>query len=135
VDVTVVEGRIELARDKDLSRDISVARAGERAQISRLDQTSDPKIDKIEAAAIQTMLIWQTPMTHFTDVPLRDVVARFNRRNTTQLVLEDADLGERRIGGMIALDQVDAFVRLLAQDGEIVVERQPAGQIGLRRGR
>jgi ferric-dicitrate binding protein FerR (iron transport regulator) len=62
-------------------------------------------------------------------------VARFNRRNVTQLVLKDADLGERRIGGMIALDQVDAFVRLLAQDGEIVVERQPAGQIGLRRAR
>lgn len=140
VDVLVVEGKIELARTATSSSDPSIVspplvRAGERAHLSRLDQTAAPKIDKVEETAIRTMLTWQNPMTWFTDVPLRDVVARLNRRNVTQLVLEDVDLGERKIGGMIALDQVDAFVRLLAQDGDIVVERRAAGQIGLRRAR
>jgi transmembrane sensor len=82
---------------------------------------------------MQAMLTWQNPLTSFTEVPLREVVVRFNRRNATQLVLEDADLGERKIGGTLALDQVDAFLRLLEQDGDIVVARRRDGQIGLRR--
>jgi len=141
VDVVVVEGRVELGRGAaSLTTTGPVVAppllsAGERAQMSRDDRMAEPKIEKLDERSIHAMLIWQNPMTSFTDVTLRDVVARFNRRNVTQLVLQDADLGERRIGGMIALDQVDAFVRLLAQDGDIVVERQAAGQIGLRRAR
>ena len=92
-----------------------------------------PQIQAIDAGSIRSLLTWQTPMTSFTDVPLRDVVTRFNRRNVTQLVLEDAELGTRTIGGKFALDQVDAFVRLLEQDGDIVVDRITPGQIALRR--
>ena len=69
------------------------------------------------------------------DVPLREIVVQFNRRNTVQLVLEDAALGERNVGGVIALDQVEAFVRLLVQDGDIVAEPRAANEILLRRAR
>ena len=69
----------------------------------------------------------------FTNLPLRDAVTLFNRRNTQQLILADAALGERKIGGTFAADQVEAFVRLLAQDGDIAVERRAATEIVLRR--
>jgi ferric-dicitrate binding protein FerR (iron transport regulator) len=69
----------------------------------------------------------------FTDLPLRDAVTLFNRRNATQLVLADAALGERKIGGAFAADQVEAFVRLLADDGEVAVVRRDATEIVLRR--
>jgi len=74
-------------------------------------------------------------LTDFVDVPLRDVVARFNRRNETQLIVENADLGDRKIGGLIDLNQVDAFARLLEQDGDIVAERRSGREIVLRRAR
>jgi transmembrane sensor len=73
-------------------------------------------------------------MTSFADVPLREMVARVNRCNTTQLVIADQSLAERRIGGAIALDQVDAFVHLLEQDGDITAERR-GSEIILRRAR
>jgi UDP-N-acetylmuramate--alanine ligase len=50
-----------------------------------------------------------------------------------QLVLDDAALGERRIGGVIALDQVEAFVRLLEQDGDVSVEWRGEHEVVLRR--
>jgi transmembrane sensor len=142
VDVLVVEGKIELRRSAVISRNDAstvsstpLIRAGERAQMSRLNQSAALTIDRVDAPAIRTMLTWQNPMTSFTDVPLRDVVVRFNCCNTIQLVLEDADLRERKIGGKIALDQVDEFVRLLEQDGDVIADRATPGRITLRRAR
>jgi transmembrane sensor len=137
VDVLVVEGKIELVREHEPRATIAppLLHAGERTHLLRGDPSFAPKIEKLDPAAIRDLLTWQTPMTNFGDVPLREVIARFNHRNITKLVLEDVDLGERKIGGLIALDQVDAFVRLLERDGDIVADRRTAGQIGLRRAR
>ncbi len=138
VDVVVVEGRVEVTRRaagpvRVTAGPAPLLRAGERAKMIRDAVDAAPQIQAIDAGSIRSLLTWQTPMTSFTDVPLRDVVTRFNRRNVTQLVLEDAELGTRTIGGKFALDQVDAFVRLLEQDGDIVVDRITPGQIALRR--
>lgn len=139
IDVLVVEGRVEVIREAPPPAATAVARptlgASERASVPRDVTAAAPRIEKVDAAAIRTLLAWQDRMTSFTDVPLRDVVARFNRRNSTQLVLEDPELGERKIGGVIALDQVEAFVRLLEEDGDVAVERRGANEIVLRRGR
>jgi hypothetical protein len=61
----------------------------------------------------QAAVRWHSHLMTFTDLPLRDAVVLFNRRNQQQLVLADAAVGERRIGGTFAADQVEAFVRLL----------------------
>jgi transmembrane sensor len=140
VDVLVVEGKVKLAREAEPASAAPttaspLVQAGERVQLSREDRAATPKIEKIDAASIRALLTWENPLASFADVPLRDVVARFNRRNVTQLVLEDAELGDRKVGGTIALDQVEAFVRLLAQDGDVVVARRTMTEIGLRRAR
>lgn len=140
VDVIVVEGKVELDRGEATTLPPSRGNApllvaGERAQLSGSDRISAPTIEKIDSTSIRALLTWQNPLTNFADVPLRDVVARFNRRNSTQLTLADAALGDRRIGGMIALDQVDAFVRMLEQDGDIVAVRHGSAEITLRRAR
>jgi transmembrane sensor len=138
VNVTVVEGRVSLGRqrakvDKTVPEPASLLASGERALLPLDVPSAAPKIEKIDERSISALLTWYNPMTSFTDVPLRDVITRFNRRNPTQLVLEDTELGERKIGGMIALDQVEAFVRLLEQDGDVVADRTSPGRIGLRR--
>ena len=59
-----------------------------------------------------------------------DVIARFNARSRIQLFLADPALADRRIGGTFALDEAEAFVRLLERDGEIVGERR--GETAIR---
>lgn len=137
VEVLVIEGKVEVVREAAKGLAVtgapSLLGAGERTEISRDDPTSAPKVEQAPLASIRATLAWQDPMTTFTDMPLREVVVRLNQRNATQLVLDDAQLGERTIGGVIALDQVEAFVRLLEQGGDVVAERRGPGEIRLRR--
>lgn len=141
VDVLVVEGKVELGRGSApaqavFSGNAPLLVAGERTQVAGdTIMSSSPRIEKLDAQSIRGLLTWQNPLTDFVDVPLRDVVVRLNRRNATRLVVEDAELGRRKIGGMIALDQADAFVRLLEQDGDIIVERRGGNEVFLRRAR
>lgn len=139
IDVLVVEGRVEVIREGATPEPSGAFRpslgAGERASVPRDASAAVAKIEKVDATAMRTLLAWQDRMTGFTDVPLREVVARFNRRNSLQLVVADPELGERKIGGVIALDQVEAFVRLLEQDGDVAAERRGENDIVLRRAR
>ncbi len=127
VDVLVVEGRVEVASVAP-APSVPVAPApqlvaGERLQLARAAPSRVPPVEKIAPESIRALLAWQEPLTTFSDAPLREVVERFNRRNALQIVLGDPAIGDRRIGGVIALDQVENFVRLLEQDGDLVADR------------
>ena len=139
VEVLVTEGKVEVTRAPTdsastaaLSAEHPLLVAGERTLIAH-DGTPAAVVEKVSADALLRAVRWHSQIMTFTDLPLRDAAALFNRRNTQQLILADADLGERKIGGTFAADQVEAFVRLLAQDGDITVERRAATEIVLRR--
>ncbi len=83
-----------------------------------------PAIQRVAPADVRAALAWQRRVTDFSDTPLAEVAARFNRHHTLQLVVADPALGARRIGGMFALDDVEAFVRLLERDGIVRAERE-----------
>ena len=68
----------------------------------------------------------------FSETPLREVVAQFNRRNRLQILFGDAAVAERPVGGTFAADNVDGFVRLLESSGTIVVERRDEATVVLR---
>lgn len=51
-----------------------------------------------QRVALHAARAWQERVPGFTDGPLREMVDQFNRHNTIQLVIEDAELGGRRIG-------------------------------------
>ena len=154
VEVLVTEGKVQVERvdANALSQNASAAsndpaRGGQRAppQVTLLSAneravvalagSEPPRIAPAAPAAIREALAWHGRTTTFSDVSLRDVVARFNRRNVTQLVLADDELGARKIGGTFALDQAEAFARLLAQDGDIALDRRGENEIVLRRAR
>ncbi|MBC7366584.1 MAG: FecR domain-containing protein [Undibacterium sp.] len=137
VEVLVTEGKVEVARDDPnsapataLPAEHPLLVAGERTLIPR---TAAPAIERVSADALQIAVRWHSPVMTFSDLPLRDAITLFNRRNATQLILADPALAGRKIGGTFAVDQVEAFVRLLAEDGEITVERRTATEIVLRR--
>jgi transmembrane sensor len=129
VEVLVTEGKVEVDRKAAsvlFSRTEAVVpqlSAGERTFVTpNLDST--PLVENVVPAKVHALLSWQDRMTSFVDVPLREMVVRVNRCNATRLVIADPSLAERRIGGVIALDNVDAFVRLLEQGGDIAAERR-----------
>ena len=107
--------------------------AGERAVVARADPAAAPRIEKMDPPAMSAALQWHRRVAVFNDTPLHEVIAQFNRRNAVQVVLADADLGTRRFGGALALDQVEALVRLLEREGGITVERHGDREIVLRR--
>ena len=91
-----------------------------------------PVVEKITPEALREALSWQERKLVFSETPLRDVVAQFNRRNRLQLVLGDAAVAERPVGGTFAADNVEGFVRLLEGSGTIAVERRDEMTVVLR---
>ena len=77
------------------------------------------------------LLDWRDGWLVFRDTPLQDAVAEFNRYNTRQLRIADADVAHLRIGGSFRWDNQDAFVRLL-EAGFPVRASTHAGEIVLR---
>ena len=137
VEVLVTEGKVEVTRDA-ISAEAAVASpsrlvAGERAVITRAVSVANAPIERVSAQSMSAAVRWHSQVMTFSDLPLREAVSLFNRRNETQLVLADEKLGGQKIGGTFAADQVEAFVRLLEKDGDVVVERRGAREIALRR--
>ncbi len=138
IEVLVTEGKVEVTRDASLAAtplpaERSQLVAGERVAIPRAAAVAPAKIERVSAEMLRASSQWHSAVITFYDLPLRTVVGQFNRRNSLQLVLADAELGARKIGGTFAVDQVEAFVRLLEQDGDVVAKRRGASEIVLRR--
>ncbi|MDP3072311.1 MAG: FecR domain-containing protein [Opitutaceae bacterium] len=92
-----------------------------------------PVVERVTPAAVRTALAWQGARLVFADTPLAEVVAQFNRRNTVQLELADAELRALPIGGSFRAENVEGFVRLLVSGGDVAVERAGATRIVLHR--
>ena len=108
--------------------------ANERTVFTRPSAQSHaaPTVEKIAAEALREALSWQERKLVFSETPLRDVVAQFNRRNRLQLVIGDPSIAERPVGGTFAADNVEGFVRLLEGSGAITVERREELTVVLR---
>lgn len=89
-------------------------------------------VERIEPEVMREALAWQEARLVFVDTPLREVVARFNRSNAVQIELGAPQLGSLPIGGRFRADNVDAFVRLIASSGDIVVERPEPNRVVLQ---
>ena len=104
--------------------------AGQRIVLPK--HAPPPAVEQVDPATLRAALAWQSRLADFAEAPLADVIARFNTRSRIQLFLADEKLADRRIGGTFALDEAEAFVRLLERDGEIVGERRGETEIFLR---
>jgi transmembrane sensor len=112
--------------------------ANERALISTVRAIPStvltaPVVEKVAPDVVRAMLAWQGPRLTFSDTPLAEAIAQFNRHNQVQIELADAELGALPIGGSFRPDNVDAFVRLLTADNDIAEDRPDARRIVLRR--
>ncbi len=92
-----------------------------------------PAVERVAPAAVREALAWQGPRLVFSDTPLAEAIAQFNRRNAVQLEVADPALGTLPIGGSFRAENVEGFVRLLAAGNDLAVERPDATRIVLRK--
>jgi transmembrane sensor len=146
IEVLVTEGRVQVDEARaepaagprpptlpDFSG-ASFVEAGRRMVVS-IDtsvRVPAPKIEALDPQTIRAELAWQEPWMVFVDTPLVEVVAQFNRRNHVQLAIDDAELASLPIGGTFRAENLEAFVRLLSTNNDVVAERPDPERIVLR---
>lgn len=79
-------------------------------------------VTPVAEVEVSRALAWQERRLEFYDVPLREVVAEFNRYNTHQIVIADSRLLERRFTSTFRPDGYPEFVRLLEGEYGVVAE-------------
>lgn len=142
VEVLVTEGRVKVNREPlTATSGGSVAEvmlaAGEQTAVPlAVDAvTSAPVVVPATSEQISDSLAWQTPRLQFFETPLAEAVAEFNRLNRAQIVIGDAALGTRPIGGTFRPDNVEGFVRLLETTLDVRAEQRGENETVLRRRR
>ncbi len=133
IEVLVTEGRVQVRPPEAAAHaELPVVDAGERAIVSLTDPSAPPRITPVAAQVIAQLLAWQPRQLEFTDAPLAQVVAEFNRDNPIKIVVDDPALAAMPIGATLRSDNVDGFVRLLESSFHLTVERRADGVIVLR---
>jgi transmembrane sensor len=136
VEVIVTEGKVRIGSAgaaSSAAAEAPLLAAGERLVLHA--QATPPPAEKVPADVLRSALAWQSRLAEFADAPLAAVIERFNARSRVQLVLADPELGARSVGGTFALDESEAFARLLTRDGELVAEPRGDQEIWLHRAR
>jgi len=153
VEILVTEGRVHVDRPalsappavavdparlpafpKPVSLPLAELIAGQRTVVSFAADAPAPRVLAATAEDMSRLLAWQPQLLEFDSAPLREVVAEFNRRNPTRIVLGDEELGALPIVASFRSDNLDGFVRLLELTAEVRAERRGGNEIVLRRG-
>ncbi len=138
VEVLVTEGKVQVDQPASAAGTaaplLPVLEAGQRTVVSLVLESPAPRVATLSGAEMETRLAWQPRLLDFTDAPLGDIVAEFNRRNPVRLLLADAALMELRFSASFRSDNVEGFVRLMESDFGMRAEWR-SGEIVLRKAR
>lgn len=142
VEVLVTEGRVTVARPEGAENTadalaraggVPVVPAGSRVLVRLRSTAEAPQVASVSGEEIGRKLAWRRAWLDFSNTRVADAVMRLNRRNATQLVIDDPSVAELRVSGLVAADDVDAFVRQLQVLG-VQADRRGDHEIVLRRG-
>lgn len=143
VDVLVTEGRVAVERAAERPLAPSAVQPAE-AVLAFVDAGNSvslpaeappavtPRFSPVSPSQVQSALAWRSRRVEFSDTPLTDVVAHFNRRNTIQLQVANAEVGQIRVGGVFWADDPEALARLLETSTGIRADFGTPGRILLR---
>lgn len=138
VEVLVTEGTVQVAQPKaslTVAPPVTVLTIGQRTVVSTAPQKEPfaPAVVTLAPAEIDRALAWQTTRYRFEDVPLGEVVARFNAdAKEPRLIVSDPELATLRISGRVRTDNIDSFVEVLESTFDISAERTAGGAVILR---
>jgi transmembrane sensor len=139
IDVLVTEGKVTLVKNETFNpagsasansvSELAKLAAGQRAVVDTSNSGAAAVIENVSPTVIGDLLAWQGAPLVFVAIPLADVISEFNRRNPVQIELGDAALGALPISGSFRPENIEGFVRLLAQGGDISVDRPSVNRI------
>ena len=143
VQVLVTEGRVAVnasqSSEDEFQADLSEfsttlpeLKAGDQATISTQGPHLVPMVSNVTDEEFTQILAWKGPRLFFDATPLEEAVRQFNEHNLIQLSIDDDALRELSIGGSFLVEDVEAFVRLLAGEGSVLVERPDFDTIVLK---
>jgi transmembrane sensor len=103
-----------------------VLQSGEKVVIPvKIDAAPLPAIAlTISAREIEAAIAWQERRLEYSDAPLSEIVADFNRFNRHQIVIADPNLASRRFGGAFPAGDHQSLVQVLENTFEVAVERR-----------
>lgn len=102
--------------------------AGEVAVVPMNATATAIHVAKIPVARMDEKLAWQSRLLDFTNAPLADVVAEFNRRNAPiRIVIDHESLARTEVSASLKSDNIESFIRLL--EGGFGVEAERAGNV------
>lgn len=138
VEVLVTEGKVGVERTAPGSASRQAERLvslemGERTVVSLSPKAPPPEVTVMPRAQIEARLAWQPRLLDFTNTPLAEIVAEFNRHNPVHLVLRDPGLDQVRLSATFRSDNVQGFVRLMESDFGMKAEWRHDGEILLSR--
>jgi transmembrane sensor len=141
--VLVTEGKVRVdeiptgAREQPAApRELSALHAGQQGVFNLTPPSPSGPAPEMEVKAltpseVDLALAWRNLQLEFTNLPLSDAVAEFNRHTSKKLVVADAETAAIQVGGIFRADNVAAFVSLLDTLGVSATDQ--GGQIILRK--
>ncbi|MCF7688011.1 MAG: FecR domain-containing protein [Cephaloticoccus sp.] len=137
VEVLVTEGRVRVDQTIGSTDTVAVPllEAGNRAVVALSPAAPAPEVESLTPVQVEERLAWQPRLLDFTDAPMRDIVAEFNRRNPVRLVLGSSELADMRLSANFRSDNVEGFVRLMESNFGMQSEWKGETQIVLTRAR
>jgi len=135
VGVLVTEGLVQVAPAFDSPAVVPVlVAAGRRATVAASSSApSAPAVETVSPDAIASALAWRTQRVEFSNLPLAEVIAVFNRTNRTQLVIGDPSLASLRISGIYWTDNPIGFAELMVAGFDLKVGHPTPDTVSLRR--
>jgi transmembrane sensor len=97
--------------------------------------TAAPRVATLDPASLARRLAWRSGRLDFKEVPLREVIAEFNRYNARKIVLRDPETEMIGITGAWDVANIDGLEFALAKSVDVVEVRRSADEIvlGMRR--
>jgi transmembrane sensor len=126
IEVVVTEGKVRVASgvsEKEISYsgpldEGPIVKAGQQALINQRYFFAPWTVEVADSDPqnLARILAWKDPLTSLTGATLGDLAADFRRRIGYRLVFADPEIAALRIGGRFRVDDVEDFVRLLADN-------------------
>ena len=118
VRVTLLSGKVEVAREGERSRVLAVLAPGER-----VSATPDT-VPVLDRPSLDAITAWRRGELRFRDTPLSEAVAEVNRYGRQRVIVNDARLASLPISGVFATDDPAEFAAAVAQLHGLRVQRE-----------
>lgn len=119
--VVVEEGVVELANDQSTFAPFQLR---ENMRVEAEEGGRLLQVSHFNPSLINNDLAWREGKIAFTGTPLREAVAEFSRYTNTPIILDGAEIGDRKIAGYFALDDPEAFTNSVAKILDLQVNRE-----------